>query len=130
MAIAPDEKPLIDQAFRSTLLGRMAKREVVLEPELRVERIVDGVFLTVYSLLGIRLIMAIAGASSDGLFVRLISGVTDPLYAVFGGILPRMTSDGDYTLAFPLLLAILLYAVVHGLAKAMLKKLTRRRLYF
>jgi len=130
MAIAPDEKPFIDTALRSTLLGpaRKANRaESASDPELRVERIVDGVFMTVYGLLGIRLLLALGGVSSDGLFARLITAVTDPLGAVFAGIFP--TSDGHYALALPVFLAILLYAVLHGVARAMLRKLTRRRAY-
>ena len=98
-------------------------------PELRLDRIVDGIFYTIYGLFGIRLVLALLAVSPEGWFSHLIRVLTDPLYAIFAGILPSLTSDGPYTLALPILLAILLYAVVHGLAKALLRRVARRRAY-
>ncbi len=98
-------------------------------PELRVDRIVEVLFLAIYALLGARLILALVAAPPDGALARLITAVTDPLYAFFSPILPGFTGDGRYTLALPILLAILLYAVIHGLARTMLRRLGRRRAY-
>jgi hypothetical protein len=98
-------------------------------PELRLDRIMEAVFLTIYTLLGIRLILALVAAPPDGALVRLIGAVTDPLYGVFSAVLPDPTSDGRYPLALPILLAILLYALIHGLARTMLRRVGRRRAY-
>jgi hypothetical protein len=97
-------------------------------PELRVSRIVDGVFLSIYGLLGLRLLFALTATAESGL-VRVITGLTDPLYAVFGGVLPSLTGGGPYTLTLPLLLAILLYAMLHAVARSLLRKVARRRAY-
>lgn len=97
-------------------------------PELRASRIMDRVFLAIYGLLGIRLFLALTAASESG-FVRVITGLTDPLYAVFGSILPSPTGGGRYTLTLPLLLAILLYSLLHAFAKSLLRRIARRRAY-
>jgi hypothetical protein len=90
---------------------------------------VDGVFLAIYVLLSVRLAVALVGASPESGIARLIVLVTSPLYAVFSAILPDPTSDDRYVLALPVLLAILLYAVLQGISKKLVRKLARHRAY-
>ena len=48
----------------------------------------DYAFYLLYGLLAIRLVLALVAARPNNGFVRLISVVTDPFYALFCGIVP------------------------------------------
>ena len=79
----------------------------------RVSQVVDYVFWVLYSLLAIRLMLSLLAARSGAGFVQFIRTVTDPLYAPFRGIVPSPTAEGGYTLAVPILIAIVVYALLH-----------------
>jgi len=92
----------------------------------RVSQVVDYLFYVVYSLLAIRLVLALIGARSSAGFVQVIRVVTDPFYAMFRGIVGSPSIDG-YTLALPIVLAIVAYAVLHAGIKALLRMIAHRR---
>jgi hypothetical protein len=68
----------------------------------------------------------IAANSSNGL-VQLIRTVTNPFYAMFRGIVASPTAEGGYTLAIPIVIAILAYAVLHAGIKALLRMIAHRK---
>jgi uncharacterized protein YggT (Ycf19 family) len=78
----------------------------------RVSQIVDYVFYVVYSLLAIRLLLALFAARESAGFVQFIKNVTDPIYAPFRGIVPSPSIDG-FTLALPIIVALFVYALLH-----------------
>ena len=79
----------------------------------RVSQIVDYVFYVIYSLLGIRLILALFAARQSAGFVQFIYSITDPLYAPFRGIVPSPSVEGGFTLALPIVIALVVYMLVH-----------------
>lgn len=78
----------------------------------RVSQIVDYVFYVIYSLLAIRLLLALFAARESAGFVQFIKTVTDPIYAPFRGIVPSPSVDG-FTLALPIIIALFVYALLH-----------------
>lgn len=95
----------------------------------RTGQVVDYLFALVYVLLGIRVLLALIGARTEAGFVQFIDAVTNPLNAPFRGILPSPTAPGGYTLVLPVLFAILMYAVLHGIVKGLLRLIGQRRGY-
>jgi hypothetical protein len=93
----------------------------------RVSQVVDYLFYVVYSLLAIRLVLALIAARSGAGFVQLINAVTAPFYAMFRGIVASPTADGGYTLALPIVIAIVMYAVLHAGIRGLLRLITHRR---
>ncbi|MDO8666684.1 MAG: YggT family protein [Gemmatimonadales bacterium] len=93
----------------------------------RVSQVVDYLFYVVYSLLAIRLVLALIAARSSAGFVQFIRAVTDPFYALFRGIVASPTSEGGYTLALPIVIAIIVYAVLHTGIKGLLRLIAHRR---
>jgi hypothetical protein len=81
----------------------------------------------VYSLLAIRLVLGMIAARSSAGFVQLIRAVTAPFYAMFRGIVASPTSEGGYTLAVPIVIAIIVYALLHAGIKALLRMIAHRR---
>ena len=78
----------------------------------RVSQVIDFLFFVVYALLGVRLVLALIAARSGNGFVRLIHAVTEPFFAMFNGIVAS-PSAGGYTLVVPILIAIVVYALLH-----------------
>jgi len=79
----------------------------------RTSQFVDYAFYLIYSLLAIRLVLALISARSTSGFVQFINGVTYPLYVPFRGIVPSPTAEGGFTLALPVVIAIVAYMVLH-----------------
>jgi hypothetical protein len=92
----------------------------------RVSQVVDYVFYVVYGLLAIRLVLSLIAARSGAGFVQLIRAVTAPFYAMFRGIVASPSIDG-HTLALPIVLAIVVYALLHAGIKALLRMIAHRR---
>lgn len=93
----------------------------------RVSQVVDYLFGVVYSLLAIRLVLALIAARSSAGFVQFIRAVTDPFYALFRGIVASPTAEGGYTLALPIVIAIIVYALLHAGIKGLLRLIAHRR---
>jgi hypothetical protein len=92
----------------------------------RFSQVVDYAFYAIYTLLAIRLVLALIGANSGAGFVQFIRIVTAPFYAMFRGIVSSPTAEG-FTLALPIVIAILAYLVLHAGIKALLRLIAHRR---
>jgi uncharacterized protein YggT (Ycf19 family) len=79
----------------------------------RGSQFLDYAFYVLYALLGIRLVLAAIGAQQGNGFVRFISTITDPFYAPFRGIVGSPSIDGGSTLVLPIVVAIVVYALLH-----------------
>ncbi len=92
----------------------------------RISQVIDYVFYVVYMLLAIRLVLALIAARSSSGFVQLIQTVTDPFYSLFRGILAS-PSAGGYTLVLPIVIAIIVYALLHTVITRLLRLIAHRR---
>jgi len=92
----------------------------------RGSQFLDYAFYVVYALLGIRLVLALIAANSANGFVQLIRAVTDPFYAPFRGIVESPTADG-HTLVVPILIALVVYALVHAAINGLLRMVAQRK---
>lgn len=79
----------------------------------RISQVVDYIFYVIYALLAIRLLLALFAARQGAGFVQFIYSITDPLYAPFRGIVPSPSIEGGFTLALPIIIAIVVYLLVH-----------------
>ena len=93
----------------------------------RVSQVVDYIFYVIYALLAIRLLLALLAARSGAGFVQLIHTVTDPLYRPFRGIVASPTAEGGYTLALPIVIAIIVYALLHAGINGLLRLIAHRK---
>jgi hypothetical protein len=90
-------------------------------------QVVDYLFYTIYTLLAVRLALALIAANSRSGFVQLIRAVTGPLYEPFRGIVSSPSTEQGNTLAMPILIAIVAYAILHGGIKALMRLVAHRR---
>jgi uncharacterized protein YggT (Ycf19 family) len=93
----------------------------------RGSQVLDYLFYVLYSLLGIRLVLALMAANTSAGFVQLIHTVTDPLYAPFRGIVDSPTAEGGYTLALPIVIALIVYMLLHAGINGLLRIATQRK---
>ncbi len=93
----------------------------------RVSQVVDYIFYVIYALLAVRLLLALMAARSSAGFVQLIYSVTDPLYRPFRGIVASPTAEGGYTLALPIVIAIIVYALLHAGINGLLRLIAHRK---
>ena len=93
----------------------------------RISQVVDYIFFVIYGLLAIRLLLALMAARSSAGFVQFLFSVTDPLYRPFRGIVASPTVEGGYTLALPIVIAIIVYALVHAGINGLLRLIASRK---
>lgn len=93
----------------------------------RASQFIDFAFYVIYALLAIRLVLALIAARSSNGFVQLIATVSDPFYAPFKGIVASPTVEGGHTLVVPIMIAILVYAIVHVGVNAILRMVGTRK---
>ncbi len=92
----------------------------------RVSQVIDYIFYVGYALLAIRLLLALLAARSGAGFVQFITAVTDPLYAPFRGIVASPSAEG-YTLALPIVIALVVYALLHAGINGLLRLIAHRK---
>jgi uncharacterized protein YggT (Ycf19 family) len=118
--------------------GRMRKRAVsdVVETEHDVERgrvvarisqVVDYIFLLIYSLLAIRLLLELFAARESAPFFQFIKSITDPFYSPFRGLVPSPSTPEGFTLALPIIIAIVVYMLLHLAINGFLRLLAHRK---
>lgn len=93
----------------------------------RVSQIVDYIFFVIYGLLAIRLMLALFAANNNAGFVQLIKNITDPFYAPFRGIVPSLSAEGGFTLALPIIVAIVVYILLHLAINGLLRIFVHRK---
>lgn len=93
----------------------------------RLSQFIDYAFYLIYSLLAIRVVLALIAASSTSGFVKFINGMTYPLYLPFRGIVASPTTEQGFTLALPVIIAIGAYMLLHAAINAMLRMTAFRK---
>ena len=93
----------------------------------RVSQVVDYIFWVIYALLALRFLLALLAARSGAGFVRFIVAVTNPFYGPFRGIVASPTTDGGHTLMLPLVIAIIVYILLHLGINGLLRIVAHRK---
>jgi len=115
----PPEKERIDQLageFRSKAVAEVVETEREVgraRGVARISQVVDYIFHIIYALLGLRFLLALLAARSSAGFVRFIVTVTNPFYEPFRGIVASPSTDSGHTLMLPLMIAIIVYILLH-----------------
>lgn len=130
---APVEERKIEEVageFRGKAIDEVVETEREVERSrsmARISQVVDYIFYVIYALLAIRLLLALMAARSSAGFVQFIHSVTAPLYAPFRGIVASPTTEGGHTLALPIVLAIIVYALLHAGINGLLRLIAHRK---
>src|SRR5439155_26879170 len=93
----------------------------------RISQVVDYIFFVLYALLGLRFLLALLAARSDAGFVQFIVTVTNPFYEPFRGIVASPRTDGGHTLMMPLVIAFIVYILLHLGINGLLRIIAHRK---
>src|SRR3989442_2245308 len=93
----------------------------------RVSQVVDYIFYVIYALLGMRFLLALLAARSSAGFVQFIVAVTNPFYEPFRGILASPSTDSGHTLMLPLVVAFIVYLLLHLGINGLLRIIAHRK---
>ncbi|SRR5712692_4499960 len=93
----------------------------------RVSQVVDYIFFVIYALLGMRFLLALLAARSGAGFVQFIVTVTNPFYEPFRGIVASPAVQGGHTLMLPLVIAIVVYILLHLGINGLLRMFAHRK---
>ena len=130
---APPEEARVKQLatdFRSKAVDEVAQSEREVERArgvARISQIVDYIFFVLYALLGLRFVLALLAARSSAGFVRFIVAVTEPFYRPFRGIVASPSTDAGHTLMLPLVIAIIVYILLHLAINGLLRIVAHRK---
>lgn len=92
----------------------------------RISQVVDYLFFVVYGLLTLRFLLELFGARESAGFFKFIVSVTNPLYAPFRGLMASPSADG-FTLALPIVFAIVAYMLLHLAINGLLRIFAHRK---
>jgi uncharacterized protein YggT (Ycf19 family) len=93
----------------------------------RISQIVDYLFFVLYGLLAIRLLLELFAARESAGFFQFIKDVTDPFYSPFRGLVPSPSSPEGFTLALPIIVAIVVYMLLHLAINGLLRLFAHRK---
>jgi uncharacterized protein YggT (Ycf19 family) len=93
----------------------------------RISQFIDYGFFLIYGLLGLRLLLSLLGARSSNAFVQFIYSITDPFYWPFRGIVPSPTTPEGFTLALPVVIAMVVYLLLHLAINGFLRIFAHRK---
>jgi hypothetical protein len=93
----------------------------------RISQVIDYIFFVLYALLGMRFLLALLAARSGAGFVRFIVTVTNPFYEPFRGIVASPSTDAGHTLMLPLVIAIIVYILLHLGINGVLRIIAHRK---
>jgi hypothetical protein len=93
----------------------------------RISQVIDYLFFVLYALLAMRFLLALLAARSSAGFVQSIVTVTNPFYAPFKGIVASPAVQGGHTLMLPLVIAIIVYILLHLGINGLLRMFAHRK---
>ena len=93
----------------------------------RISQVVDYIFLLIYSLLAIRLLLELFAARESAPFFQFIKSITDPFYSPFRGLVPSPSTPEGFTLALPIIIAIVVYMLLHLAINGLLRIFAHRK---
>jgi uncharacterized protein YggT (Ycf19 family) len=133
-AVAPaPESERIDQIagdFRAKAVNEVVETEREVgraRGVARVSQIIDYIFFVLYALLGLRFLLALLAANSNAGFVQFIVTVTNPFYEPFRNIVASPRTDGGHTLMMPLVIAFIVYLLLHLAINGILRIVAHRK---
>ena len=137
--IAGADRPTVSQAeYVESVAGNMRERAISEVEEThrevqrgraaaRVSQVVDYFFFLIYGLLAIRLLLELFAARESAGFVQFVKTMTNPIYAPFRGIVPSPSTPEGFTLALPIIVALVAYVLLHIAINGLLRIAAHRK---
>jgi uncharacterized protein YggT (Ycf19 family) len=93
----------------------------------RISQVVDYLFFLIYGILTIRLLLELFAARESAGFFKFVKAVSDPIYSPFRGLVPSPSTPEGFTLALPIIVAIVVYMLLHLAINGFLRMIAHRK---
>lgn len=93
----------------------------------RVSQFVDYVFFLIYGLLTIRLLLELFAARESAGFFKFVKAATGLVYEPFRGLMPSPSTPEGFTLALPIIAALVVYMLLHAAINGLLRMFAHRK---
>ena len=90
-------------------------------------RVITGIGALFALILVIYILMNLFNANPANGFFQFIKSVTDPFYSPFRGLMPSPSTPEGFTLALPIIIAIVVYMLLHLAINGFLRLLAHRK---
>ncbi|MGI8811116.1 MAG: hypothetical protein ACR2IH_01145 [Pyrinomonadaceae bacterium] len=118
------------EGMRSRAIDEVAQTQREVDRGRAVARISQGVdysFFLIYGLLTIRLLLNLFAARQNAGFFQFIISITNPLYAPFRGLMASPSTPEGFTLALPVVVALVVYMLLHLAINGLLRIFAHRK---
>lgn len=127
----PDDKPTrIAEDMRARAVDEVVQTQQEVDRgrvAARISQVVDYIFFLVYGLLAIRLLLELFAAREGIAFFRFIKTLTDPFYWPFRGLVPSLTTPDGFSLELAIIVALVVYALLHMAINGILRIAVHRK---
>lgn len=93
----------------------------------RISQFVDYAFFLIYGLLVLRFLLELFAAREGNSFVQFLKSISGPFYAPFRGIVASPSTAEGFTLALPIVIAIVVYMLLHLAINGLLRIFAHRK---
>lgn len=93
----------------------------------RISQFVDYAFFLIYGLLIVRFLLELFAAREGNSFVQFLKSISGPFFSPFRGIVASPTTPEGFTLALPIVIAIVVYMLLHLAINGLLRILAHRK---
>ena len=93
----------------------------------RVRQVVDYLFCVGYGLIGLQIVLELAGAHNESGFKRFLNKVTHPFLGPFEGIFPDPVINNQCHVRISYFVALVIYSLVHLAVYYFFKLLEQKR---
>jgi len=93
----------------------------------RISQVVDYIFFLIYGLLIMRFLLELFAAREGNSFVQFLKSISGPFFNPFRGIVASPTTPEGFTLALPIVIAIVVYMLVHLAINGLLRIVAHRK---
>lgn len=128
--ISPSNLPEVANDLQTQAINEVAQTHHEVERgrvAARISQIIDYIFFVIYGLLSIRLMLELFAAREGVAFFRFIKSVTDPFYWPFRGLVPSPSTPDGFSLELPIIVAIVVYALLHMAINGIFRMIAHRK---
>jgi YGGT family. len=93
----------------------------------RISQFVDYAFFLIYGLLIVRFLLELFAAREGNTFVQFLKSISGPFFSPFRGIVASPTTPEGFTLALPIVIAIVVYMLLHLAINGLLRIFAHRK---
>ena len=93
----------------------------------RISQFVDYAFFLIYGLLILRFLLELFAAREGNSFVQFLKSVSGPFFSPFRGIVASPSTPEGFTLALPIVIAIVVYMLLHLAINGLLRIFAHRK---